>query len=283
MPQILAIETQNRIKEWLDFLGYWNNPSDLENLKKFQSDNGLVADGVFGQKTFNAMRTALLKFYCFEMDCLKVQKIQMPADKVGNGFDFFRLRTDAAYWYRKLWNELKEYGAHLTSSGSDRALSAKVSANRSEKSMHYPAIAFDLFVYSGMVNPELDTFIIEKDGDYWRVWVRADKGELRTIQNPCTYQKRTGTGKPITAKVLDFTAIAQRYHFQRIKCRKSFFTDLRAVNQTASEWWHFQNEFCLMPYFSTFGQELQEIFPLSQLEKSSVWEHSGALFKQSWF
>lgn len=272
--------TLARVAQHLEFLGF-------PTLVEFQRANGLVADGIFGRKSFAALRDALRRRFCELMGVAKYQKHTLPADPWRNAFDVFRLRTDAAYFYRGLLDEAHEAGALVTSAGSDRSLYANVSAGRSSRSMHYPAIAFDLATNSGMGDPDKDAYVIERDGEHWRVWARcsperAAEGKLppkRTIKNPITYRlRRVGTMQPVEDHFLDFTALAAKYNFTRIQPHQSF---LYGGNQMGAEWWHFQCEWVLVPGFSTFFDELETLFRRTEIEASPV-RNSDAAFGGAW-
>jgi hypothetical protein len=286
-------ESVIRLQEWLlfcmpDVFQYWGEPiakmgEFCENtdaiLKEYQQKKGLVADGIFGEKSFQALRTDIQKLTNWA-DAPRGSKISCPVTKYQKGYGDFRLRTDAAYWFNKVSEACAAAGAIITSSGADRVLTADVSANRSPTSMHYIATAFDLYVYSAMVNPETDPFVVEKDGDYWRVWARAKTGVLRTIANPITYKQPLGSKRAVSGVFVDFTAICEENHFKRIKPRQSFF---KGGNDMGAEWWHFQNEFVLFPNFSTLGQELLELYSADKINRSPVAKYKSATFKKDWF
>lgn len=284
-------EAVRRLQQWLNFLPnpavYLTEDGKFGEgtryaLMEFQSAAGLKADGVFGRASYKALRETLHRKYSLLMGCVGLPKLAMPADRYGAGYNGFRLRADAAYWYRGFYDELSAVGALVTSSGSDRSLDAKVSAARSPTSMHYIATAFDLFVYGAMLKPETDPYVIEKDGEYWRVWARCKDGmgELRTIANPITYAKRTGTQRPVTGYFVDLTAIADKYHYKRIKPRASFFA---GGSEMGGEWWHFQNEFVLFPLYSTFGEELATLHSADAIQKSPLRQYAERTFKKDWF
>jgi hypothetical protein len=283
-------ESVLRLQEWLNFLGEpivlaeggVFDEDTYQALLKFQYSAGLKPDGIFGRLSYAALRQAVHKQYTTIGAFKLFGKVVMPADQYDKGYNSFRLRTDAAYWYKGFYNELKAAGALVTSSGSDRSLDAKVSAARSTTSMHYIATAFDLYIYSAMIKPETDPYVVEKDGDRWRVWARcADgKGELRTIANPVTYRRRNGTGVPVKDWFMDLTAVAARYGYIAIKPRASFFT---GGSEMGAEWWHFQNEFVLFPLYSTFGEELQTLHAPAAIQKSPLRQYAERVFKINWF
>ena len=295
---ILKIQDKNvgvvRLNQWLRFLAPTeeetdaadNIPQDLFTprtqtlLKEYQAKKGLTPDGVFGAKTFAEMRKDVQNKH-MELGGFKLfSKVACPANAYKGGYDSFRLRTDAAYWYNGFHANATAMGAVVTSSGSDRSLDAKVSAARSPTSMHYIATAFDLYVYSAMMNPETDPYVVERDGDYWRVWARAHHGLEMTIQNPVTYKHRKGTGKPVKGRFIDLTALAKLFNYTRIKPRASFF---QGGSEMGAEWWHFQNEFVLFPNFSKFGEELLTLHSPANISKSALRNYADKTFAVDWF
>lgn len=70
--------------------------------------------------------------------------------------------------------EVLAQGGIITSSGAVRSLTATVTSSRSPISFHYVGRALDLMIYSGMVNPDTDPYVITEDGNrYHRVWARC--------------------------------------------------------------------------------------------------------------
>lgn len=284
-------ESVLRLQQWLNFLGASSealpetgefDATTDDALRDFQEAAGLKPDGIFGKMSYAALRKAVHARYGVVGGFKAFGKVVMPADQYQSGYNSFRLRADAAYWYKLMYNELKVAGALITSSGADRSLDANVGAARSPTSMHYIATAFDLYIYSGMIKPETDPYVVEKDGDKWRVWARCTdgKGELRTIANPVTYRRRKGTGVAVKDWFVDFTAIAAKYGYNAIKPRASFFT---GGSELGAEWWHFQNEYVLFPLYSTFGEELQTLHAQAAIEKSPLRQFVERVFKISWF
>lgn len=279
MTANLRYDTATRVAQWLEFLKF-------DDLKAFQTANGLTADGVFGKRTFQAMREAIWSF-CLRVGINGQAKVSMPASQYdnGKGYNFFRLRVDAAYWYAQLYDVVYSAGGIITSAGSDRSLDAPKTAGRVGRSFHHAAIAFDLATGSGMNNPATDPFVIECVDGEWIVWAtcfptRAHAGklpELRTIANPITSAQRFGTKKPVTGHFLNFTEAAARFGFRSIRPRKAFFA---GGNYMGAEWWHFQNEWCLVPGFSRFEEEIARLFTPAQIAKAGL---GDAVFGKDWF
>ncbi len=289
-----------RLQQWLEFLGY-NCPDDgvfcddtRKALIRFQQGKDLTPDGIFGRKSYAALRAAVHSRYVALLPSFAnklpaplpanfSKKVVCPAHKVGDGFANFRFRADAAYWYMQLFEHAERLGIKVTSAGADRSIKVSATAGRSNTSLHYIAIAFDLAIYTGMVKPETDAYVIERNGRGWTVWARCytDRPEMqRTIQNPVTYARRNGTGKPVSGQFVNFTELARMYHFEDINPHASFFT---GGTQLGAEWWHFQCEFALMPFFSTFGEELLTLHSADDIRKSPVAPHTDKVFGINWF
>jgi hypothetical protein len=272
--------TAFRVAQWREFLGF-------ETLADYQRAAGLKADGVFGPKTFEAMRLAVLQKCAAAVNSPVNRKVVCRAHKydTDKGYDFFRFRVDAAYWYNQLLAEVEAAGGILTSAGSDRSLTAPKTSGRVGRSFHHAAIAFDLAVYSGMVNPSTDPYVIERDGDGWRVWVSCDPQRaqadklppIRTIENPITYKQRFGTKRAVMGHFLDLTELAARFHFRTIKPHKRFFSN---GSEMLAEWWHIQLEGALVPNYSRFSQELEVLFSREEINKANL---GDAVFGVSWF
>jgi hypothetical protein len=264
-------ERNEVLSKWLLKLNYTSN-NLIDNIKAFQRDNNLVVDGIAGPITLRHLSQKLGPY----------SLVTTTVDLYNKSGSSFTLRSDASNYFRDFYKEIKNNGGVVTSAGSLRALNAPVSVGRSATSLHYLSVAFDLSTISGMVNPETDPYVIElnKDG-YWTVWCRSDKGELRTINNPYTYiTYKTGTRKPITDKFINFTEIAKKYGFMPVKPWSTFFT---TGSMMTAEWWHFQNEWCLMPQYSTLGEELQKVYTRQQLENTPPMRFANVIWKVNWF
>lgn len=261
--------------------GIWDSEYYLDRynyhnaVAEFQSRNRLNVDGLPGANTLWAMQFPLVQSGSYN-----IRKVD--ADRVTGyleGYNSFRLREDAADYYEGLLNEMHSYGGVITSSGSLRSLSANVSAGRSSKSMHYTGIAFDLYIQSGMKNPKIDPFIVTQDGSKFRVYCRASRGEDKVLE---AIKWRGGriTTETTEARVIDFTEMAANYGFKNIGPRSCF-----PKNYLCAEWWHFQNEWVVTPFFSQFGIEVLKLnsISLSQLHRSSLWQNRKKIFQRGWF
>lgn len=283
-------ESVLRLQQWLNLLcvsvldapenGIFDEAT-RKAVTNFQIRAGIQDDGIYGVVTNSVLRDAVRRRYCELMRMPKYGLLTLPADKVGNGYGSFTLRTDAAFHYTELRNAAMQLGIPITSSGSLRSLYAPVSQGRVATSLHYLGIAFDLYIYSGLQNPQNDPYVVERDGDFWRVWARSNSPDVPeyTIANPVTEKARKGTGKPVTARFVDFTALAESHGFSRIRPHSSF---LQGGSYAGAEWWHFQCERGLMPHFSTFGGELDTLFRQSEIDKSPVAKYQDRVFGENW-
>ena len=236
--------------------GVFDRETFGDGVRQFQSEHGLDADGIPGQDTLWEMQAPVAEARALEL-------IEVPADiwvrpprtiadhdEAKDGYDFFRLRADVADMYLTLRDAAIGAGATITSAGSYRRLSEAVGKGRSATSFHYAALALDLATVSGMLDPEVDPYIVTSDGDYWRVWARTAQGMEQTLDAVVWSGGKTDV-KSVTARVLDFTALAVSHGFERIRPRSAFPEDY-----LSAEWWHFQCEAVVTPWISQFGIEM---------------------------
>lgn len=300
------IHAVRKLHRWLLFLGY--NGVDTRSeytagtqavVAAFQTAHGLTEDGIFGARTFAAMRNAVIAKTQGMLQSFLDDKhgakqwgdmlINCPADYFNKGARNFIFRTDVAYWYMQLYTEAKALGVMLPSAGGLRALGAHVTSGRIATSMHYIGAAFDIHTGAAMSKPESDPFVVEHIGDRrWRVWARTQNEAVpvRTIENPYTYTKRAGTGVPVTGRFVDFTALAAKYHFGSIRGREAFF-DLRRKDSDVrmlAEWWHFQNDFVLLEGFATMGGELRVMYSQERIDAApkQLRASLGVTYRVNW-
>jgi hypothetical protein len=242
-------------------------PRTEQALADWQEAHGLYADGVYGPDTQKAMGA--------ETKPASQSWAKVPADKYGDGYDRFTLRADVAVAYQKVYDAAHAAGAIITSAGGRRNLTAGVSATRSSTSLHYLGRALDLALYSGMVDPAKDPYIVVLDDAHkrlWRVYARASRGEIVTLQA----RKYTGETVEVRARVIDLTALFAGHDFERIPARVGFFGSKR--NDLAAEWWHFQWTTGLDVNHTQFGDELMRVWGDRELEGTGPW----ALRKRVW-
>jgi len=293
------------LQEGLEALGYELGtcdgafgPATEKAVKAFQAYQGLKVDGLVGNGTIGKLNE-LLKEKGLDLvgedeqeevlvpPAEKLSWERCPADKFPgrDGYTRVTLRSDAAEAYNALYKEVHSLGGIITSAGGRRGLASKAGAARSKKSMHYTGLAFDMALPTGMKDPAVDPYVIEDiGGRRWRVWMRCEEGEEKTIEG--TYiTRRAGKTvihkKEVTDKFVDFTALALKHGFHSIRARSSFF---RGGSYGGAEWWHFQYERALTEGVSKFGEELLKVYPLSKCEQFVYWnEAKDCVFGKNWF
>lgn len=293
------------LQEGLEALGYELGacdgafgPATEKAVKAFQADQQLTIDGLAGNGTIGRLNKLLeekgldLVGEDEQEEVLvppteKLSWERCPADKFPgrDGYTRVTLRSDAAEAYNALYEEVHSLGGIITSAGGRRGLASKAGAARSKKSMHYTGLAFDMALPTGMKDPAVDPYVIEDiGGRRWRVWMRCEEGEEKTIEG--TYITRSAGKtvihkKEVTDKFVDFTALALKHGFHSIRARSSFF---RGGSYGGAEWWHFQYERALTEGVSKFGEELLKVYPLSKCESFIYWnEAKDCIFGKNWF
>lgn len=283
-----------RLQQWLGMLGYaiavdgQFGPNTEKALKLWQAKSGLQGDGIFGPASFKEMRSQVLD-ELIPANHKHHTTLRQPADVHSEGSAAFTiLRVDVALQYRKLYDACKARGIALTSAGGLRALASSVGEGRSATSLHYAGLAFDMATNTGCYDPEKDVFVIEPLANRrWRVWARVldEKAPLAptheiTIENPATYWKRTGNGESVSGKFVDFTDLASQFGFCGIPAHSDYLK--KGASSMKLEWWHFQLETVLMPYFSTFGQEVMTIHSEATFNKYPLHVYRDLVWKKNW-
>lgn len=269
-----------------------------EALLSFQADNGLYEDGRVGPVTLAALQQAFeirqrelsspLSLGGQANYSIETGKADLFESGKEKGYPRVRLRSDVMLAYNQVSDEVHRQGGLMTSSGGIRDLSATVNKNRSATSFHYSGRALDLFIWSGMQNPATDAYVAQRVGErrynvYARCWQdRVGKGTLppqQTITDVITNKSRV-KGVSVTGHFLDLTALFAENGFKPIRARAAFE---KGGDYLGAEWWHFQWEVGLVPGVSTFGAELQKIYPKSALVNSPPWAYRDYVWQQDWF
>lgn len=273
------------------------------SVKDFQEKKGLVADGVVGDKTLQAIDAALkaagkegAEFddqpeeppAVVQAPEVKMGWVTCPADKVPgkDGYGITVLRTDAAAAYKELKAEVNSLGGVVTSAGGRRALSSGAGPARSKSSMHYTGLAFDMSLATGMQNFDTDPFLCVRvpDSRKWTIWCKSSSAPEVTLDAVVC---RTVKGKTVletkkmTVRAFNFTEVAAKHGFVSISARKSFF---EGGAYGGAEWWHFQYDKALTKKVSKFGEELLKVYSLSEAQKFVYWnEVKDSVFGVNWF
>lgn len=272
-------------------------------VKNFQTKNGLVADGIVGDKTLQVLDTALkaagkegAEFDdqpeepppVLKETAVKLGWVTCPADKVPgkDGYGSTVLRTDAAAAYKALKAEVNALGGVVTSAGGRRALSSGAGPARSKSSMHYTGLAFDMSLATGMQNAATDPFLCARvpGTRKWTVWCKSEKAPLVFI-DAVTCRTKNGktelTTTKMNVKAFNFTAVAAKHGFVNISARKSFF---EGGAYGGAEWWHFQYNRALTEGVSKFGDELLKVYSLNEAKKFVYWDEvKDNVFGKNWF
>lgn len=276
-----------RLVQWLHFLKsgsylHFSNTSasfyPTADVIAWQRANGLTADGLFGQKSYAKMRAAVIAkatvLFLEKYPDMAVYKTtaqnklyRCSADiHLGeDGYDFFAFMPHYALFYMWWREDAQKQGIKQTSAGSFRPLGSPLTKGRILASRHSFAGAGDLSTVTGMDDVKEDLYIVESAGNrYWTVWQKVDApfGEEETL-SPCTYGNRTGTGEYIKGRFVNFTEVANRNGWWNIPAHKGFYT--KGSSYMSAEWWHFQLDFFLMPYFTTYTECLLELYSEAEL------------------
>lgn len=269
----------------------------------FQRSEGLLHDGVVGPSTMRALEEAYtqrtLELHSPGVDLTLGQPDghffeRVPADRFppgdehAGGYEHIALRNDVAEAYRRVYETVHAHGGLLTSSGGIRSLHARVTRSRSATSFHYLGRALDLFLYSGMLDPQSDAYVVSRERErHYRIYARCTRdGNLevnlaarRTVKRVITYRQRT-RGSQVTGHLLDLTEVLEAHGFRPIPARRSFE---EGGSTMGAEWWHFQYERGLVEGLSTFGQELLGVYSRDTLQGTPPWSQRDRVFGLNWF
>jgi len=199
--------------------------------------------------------------------------VKVPADRFGDGYEFFRVRADLAASYNALRERVLAAGGVITSSGGRRAVTEPATPGRSKTSLHYTGRAIDLAVSSGM-QPGKTPYIVVRDGGtderpLWKLYceVNSDDVPAETREWPALVWKK-GKGAvvvPRQARAICLTDLFEAEGWRRIPARAGWQTTYMCC-----EWWHFQNESGLVSGQSRFGDELRKAWPAQAVAASGL-------------
>lgn len=270
--QILLNQVMSPELKRLSVDGDFGDKTDAR-VEQFQVRNHMLVDGVVGSETWDALVEQTARF---DLDSVKA----ITMDKHGEGYTYTKLASKTAAKFEAIRRELNDMGGILTSSGGTRSLSAPVSANRSATSFHYSGRAHDLYVYSGMVDPHKDPYVVVEEEDrYWRVYARVTCEDVpETTLVGYTYDHK---GIETTGRFVDLTRMFEARGVKRIRARRSFFSG-RGGNG-AAEWWHFQDEEGLIEGQTFFGHIVAAFHKRNTVIGSKPWLSRNRIFGVDWF
>ncbi len=182
--------------------------------------------------------------------------------------------------------EIRKLGGVVTSSGGLRDLKSPVDKkSRSATSFHYTGRAVDLYIYSGMIAPETDAYVVVADGEdgLWQVYARTEDAtvpEVTLIANkkvdlPRGPKDADGKSPPVLCKLetvpvvgrfFSVTEIFKNHGFERISAKPAFTDDPNGRLYDAAEWWHFEDHGGLEVGKTTFGDLLLQVHTKKELE-----------------
>ncbi len=202
--------------------------------------------------------------------------VRVKADKFTpmgeyGGYGSMKLREDAAKAYNELKAEVNSLGGIVTTSGGVRSLAnAKKSASRSQTSIHYTGLAFDLGMWTGMYDGRINAkvkvdatkqpYVIERVGTRnWHVWCKTENPNVpvRKIKAYIFPHKQV----VVEGRFFSFTDLASKYGFTGIGERSKFKS-----TYACAEWWHFNYLVPLVRGRDTFASILEELWSDKQLQ-----------------
>lgn len=182
--------------------------------------------------------------------------------------------------------EIRGLGGVVTSSGGLRDLKAPVDkAARSATSFHYTGRAIDLYIYSGMIAPETDAYVVVVDDEdgFWQVFARTEDESVsestliacKKVDLPRGPANAEGKRPPVLCKLetmpvvgrfFSVTDIFESHGFKRIPAKSAFTDDPKGRLYDAAEWWHFEDHSGLEVGKTTFGEVLLQVRTKKELE-----------------
>lgn len=271
-------------------------PDTEQVIIDFQRSEGLLQDGIVGPSTMAALEKAYTE-RVLELNSPGIDFTLLPedrftfervvADRYEGGYDRLALRNDAATAYRNIYDTVHRQGGIMTSSGGIRSLDATVTRSRSATSFHYLGRALDLYIYSGMVDPETDPYVISREAPrQYRVFARcttahnpeAELPEEVTVPRAIGYHDRVD-GVDVRGRFIDLTALFLTHGFRSILARQRFES---GGSMMGAEWWHFQYQEGLIEGVSSFGQELLKVYTEERLRGTPPWKNRDRIFGINW-
>ena len=216
--------------------------------------------------------------------------VKVPADqftpawnkKKKLGQTYYKLRTDVAEHYNKLYKKVKDLGGIITSAGSFRQLrTTAASRNSVALSQHAIGRAFDMAPYSCMINPDVDPYVavrrepyVER-GQIFDIWVRVTSDTVEPITLKAFYVKMAGPPrkkslrtthhyKEVKGKFVNFTEMARKEGFVPIPARTH---TMKGYEFGGMEHWHFQWAAGLQRGKTTYLEEVLKLYKKDEIIK----------------
>ncbi len=262
-----------------------------ESVLNFQAQMGLLEDGIAGPVTKKALQEQyyqkLRKNYPGEDGKVSLKTLQADLHN-GKGLSLLTLRADVADALENVRDVLEKHGAKLTSSGGIRSLKASVGPNRSCKSLHYLGRAFDLYIYSAMMDLQTDPYVVQRRGPReYVVYARMSQPEccpvevVESVEEAILYtpvEART-RGRMAEGYFLNLAELMQKHGFYGIRARPSFE---RGGSILAAEWWHFQYQTGLLEGTTRFGDELSLIYEKQTFKDTPPYQYRKSVYGAGW-
>lgn len=207
----------------------------------------------------------------------KIPFTEVPTDAYKKTF---LLRKDAAEAYKKIYDEVKKNGGKMIIAGGLRTLDTKAGVGASKKSLHYIGRAFDIAIKFGLQNVKKDPYLVTVDeNNRWVVWCKTNNTNFPEIElDAIVWKPNTGginNREKVKARVFNFTEIAKKYGFSRIRGWPNFYKVGDQYDE--AEWWHYQYQAGLVAGGSVYGEEMLLVYPKEVAEKFIYWEQSKDL------
>ncbi|MGL4367725.1 MAG: hypothetical protein ACRCTQ_05560 [Brevinemataceae bacterium] len=263
-----------------------------EYVKQFQSTKGLPITGQTDVHTLWELQYP----FAAENKVYHIQTIDADITKDFDCLPNFSVRSDLFPNIQEAFNEVRQLGGKIYSSGALRSLDAHVTPGRSSTSLHYTGIAFDLCINAGFTNPDKDPYVVVRtrfDSEvdpwtpgsvYFKIFFRSEMGITQTLK--AIYWQNHASGvdlyKEVTGKFICLSDVMFKHGFSTIPPRSEFLRDTNR-NYLSSEWWHFNGSFNIVRGFSLFGIELIKTFGLQKVQSSPVWQSRLAVFNYAGF